>query len=167
VDNLAQSSVDSHAHHTTMSTQNGLRQNLPLCPCWLWGLLGRDSASSCLWNRVKENRLRALGADCDAPLNRGFGAVLTACGWSGGCASGGFLVKLLWVSPAMGKVSCCARERLLEKNGRSDGFGVDEMLIVSISGPESLISSSSSKRSAMSVGSMSPPNTFAGEIKHL
>lgn len=49
------------------------------------------------------------------------------------------------------------RERLLEKNGRREGLGVDEMLIVSTSGPESLMSSSSSNRSSMSAGSMSVP----------
>lgn len=45
----------------------------------------------------------------------------------------------------------------LEKKGRSDGFGVDKIDNVSKSGPESLKSSSSSKRSSMSAGSMSPP----------
>lgn len=64
-----------------------------------------------------------------------------------------------WASPGTGGTSpsACTSERLLEKKGRSDGLGVDEMLMVSISGPESLISSSSSNKSAMSVGSMSAP----------
>lgn len=60
------------------------------------------------------------------------------------------------VSPGTLSVSCSS-ERLLEKNGLSEGLGVDEMLIVSISGPESLRSSSSSNRSSISVGSTSPP----------
>lgn len=47
--------------------------------------------------------------------------------------------------------------RELEKNGRSDGFGVDKIDNVSKSGPESLKSSSSSKRSSISAGSISPP----------
>jgi len=60
------------------------------------------------------------------------------------------------ISPGTLSVSC-SNERLLEKNGLSEGLGVEEMLIVSISGPESLRSSSSSNRSSISVGSTSPP----------
>ncbi|PSN31241.1 hypothetical protein C0J52_22894 [Blattella germanica] len=59
-------------------------------------------------------------------------------------------------SPGTLSVSC-SKERLLEKKGLREGFGVEEMLIVSISGPESLKSSNSSKRSSISVGSTSPP----------
>ena len=59
-------------------------------------------------------------------------------------------------SPGTLSVSC-SRERLLEKNGLRDGLGVDEILIVSSSGPESLRSSNSSNRSSISVGSTSPP----------
>lgn len=50
--------------------------------------------------------------------------------------------------------------RELEKNGRSDGFGVDKIDKVSKSGPESLKFSSSSKRSSISAGSMSPPTAI-------
>lgn len=52
--------------------------------------------------------------------------------------------------------SCIMFVRELEKNGRSDGFGVDKIDNVSKSGPESLKSSSSNK-SSISAGSMSPP----------
>lgn len=61
--------------------------------------------------------------------------------------------------PGVQRLSCSS-ERLDEKKGRSDGFGVDEMLSVSISGPDSDRSSSSSKRSSISVGSMSPPDNL-------
>lgn len=53
--------------------------------------------------------------------------------------------------------SCIMFVLELEKNGRSDGFGVDRIDNVSKSGPESLKSSSSSKRSSISAGSTSPP----------
>lgn len=57
------------------------------------------------------------------------------------------------------------KDRDEEKYGRSDGFGVDEMLMVSTSGPESLKSSSSNK-SSISVGSISPPDTKEIVFKH-
>lgn len=53
----------------------------------------------------------------------------------------------------------CSRDLLLEKNGRSEGLGVEDILIVSTSGPESLMSSNSSNRSSISAGSMSVPTT--------
>lgn len=63
----------------------------------------------------------------------------------------------LYYKPEM--PSCIIFVRELEKNGRSDGFGVDKIDNVSKSGPESLKSSSSSKRSSISAGSISPPIT--------
>lgn len=51
-------------------------------------------------------------------------------------------------------------ERLLEKKGLRDGFGVEVILIVSTSGPLSDRSSNSSKRSSISAGSMSPPDNL-------
>lgn len=46
---------------------------------------------------------------------------------------------------------------LEEKKGLREGLGVEVMLMVSISGPESDNSSKSSRRSSISAGSMSPP----------
>lgn len=54
----------------------------------------------------------------------------------------------------------CNKDLLEEKKGLRLGFGVDDMLIVSISGPDSDKSSSSSKKSSISVGSTSPPESF-------
>lgn len=56
------------------------------------------------------------------------------------------------------------RDLLEEKNGLREGLGVEVILIVSISGPESDNSSKSSRRSSISAGSMSPPFPLKSSI---
>ena len=48
----------------------------------------------------------------------------------------------------------CTRDRLDEKNGRNDGFGVEDIDIPSISGSVSLIPSNSSNNASKSSSSL-------------